>query len=488
MQKKRAFAAGMALGVSLAPAVWAAEYEQKLEAQRDKLGIRHSAKMLTDRSEKFITVPADYPEARDFDVAKAVPTVDFATVQGLEPWEVPPPSERTGMPGWAGWGDVTKGPDNCFYFSIGNHTYIGAKGYLIKYDPATKTQSAVFNTQDVIKWGPDEFGDSKMHGHLDVGPDGQMWILTFFGPYYTKKYRDRENYRGSYLLHYNVFSGKVENLGIPMDGVTWPYHAYDWERGILFGVSHVEGYVLVYDTKARKIVFAGAPPNGLHWNYRSLLLDRNTGKFYSADVQGNREDVDDELDRGPEARGSYRMFSYTRKNNRFDVLKCEMPRNPVTGRRANLRAATDARDPSGAYWACDSKGTLFKFYPDQDKIELKGVNWGKSGMYMANMSLSPKGRYFYYLLHGNMQAYRYGMPVVQYDIRTDRKKVIAFLNDFYLEKYGYSPAGVYGLELDAKGESLFFYANGQFTTKERGSGYGRPAMYHVHIPASERTE
>jgi hypothetical protein len=490
MTGKRLSRVGLALAGLLTAAICAVKNETKMEAQWDKLGILHSGKMLTDRSEKFITVPADYPDApRDFDVAKTAPSVDFAIIQGLEPWVLPPPGERTGDPGWAGWGDVTKGPDGCFYFSIGNHMYIGAKGYVVKYDPTTKTQSMAFNTQDVLKWGPDDFGDSKLHGHLDVGPDGDMWILTFFGPYYTQKYRDRDNYRGSYLLNYNVFTKKVENLGVPMDGATWPYHHYDWDRGILFGVSHIESYVLVYDTKARKIVFAGAPPNGLQWYNRGLLLDRNTGKFYSSDTPSARgEVIEDARGRGAQPAGSYHLISYTRKNNRFDVLKSEMPRNPVTGRRGGLRATTDRRDPSGAYWLCDNQGTMFKFYPDQDRVELKGVNWGKSGQYMTNMSVSPKGRYLYYVPHANMQAYKFGTPVIQYDTQTDRKKVIAFLNDFYLEKYGYSPAGVYGIELDAKGESLFLYTEGQFTTKQRGTGYGRPAICDVHIPASERVE
>ena len=107
---------------------------------------------------------------------------------------------------------------------------------------------------------------------------------------------------------------------------------------------------------------------------------------------------------------------------------------------------------------------------------------------MANMCFSPKKKYMYYLPGADTAAFLYGTPVVQYDTTTNRKKVIAFINDFYLDTYGYSPGGTYGLELDEKGESLFFYTNGQFSTKELGSGYGRPAIFHVHIPASEREE
>jgi len=40
-----------------------------------------------------------------------------------------------------------------------------------------------------------------------------------------------------------------------------------------------------------------------------------------------------------------------------------------------------------------------------------------------------------------------------------KKKVIAFVFDYYMDTYGYAPVRPYGLELDEKGESLFFYVN-----------------------------
>ncbi len=92
------------------------------------------------------------------------------------------------------------------------------------------------------------------------------------------------------------------------------------------------------------------------------------------------------------------------------------------------------------------------------------------------------------MINATTSGDQFGTPVVQYDTKTNRKKVIAFLHEFYLEKYGYGPGGAYGVELDEKGESLFFYTNGRFTTKELGSTYGRNAIFHVHIPESERKE
>ncbi|MFC1693741.1 hypothetical protein ACFL1R_09580 [Candidatus Latescibacterota bacterium] len=470
-------------GFCQAPTFKKPDEQRESEIKYDKLKILYKTEMQTDTSKKFITIPSDYPEVKDFDVAKTPPSIDFAVVQGLEPWYLPlRDDDRYGKPTWGGWGDVNKGQDDCFYFSLGNHTYIGANGYIFKYDPATKTQSIVLDLQKLIGWGPDEFGDSKLHGDLDIDPGGDMWMLSFFGPYTSEKYKEKEAYRGSYLIRYNIFSGETENLGIPLDGATWPYHSYDWERGLIFGVSHVIGYVIAYDTKARKMIYGGAPPDNIKWYNRCVLLDRDTGKIYASDSimsnsGGNRT-----------FGGSLHIVRWERKNNTFTRMESQMPENPVHGKRSALRAHTKRKDIDGAFWCFDYYGTIFKFYPEEDRIEVVGINWGDSGKYITNMCFSPKGRYIYYVADAATKGWRYGTPVIQYNTRTNRKKVIAFLNDFYLNKYGYSPGGTYGVELDKKGESLFFYVNGQFTTNEIGSGYGRPAIFHVHIPASERVE
>ncbi|MHB9029418.1 MAG: hypothetical protein ACYC9O_11680, partial [Candidatus Latescibacterota bacterium] len=61
------------------PAEWKA-WEEK----NDKLNIRLTGKMYTDSSPDFLAVPADYPDLRDFEVAKTPPTVDFGIVKWYE--------------------------------------------------------------------------------------------------------------------------------------------------------------------------------------------------------------------------------------------------------------------------------------------------------------------------------------------------------------------------------------------------------------------
>ena len=439
----------------------------------DKLEIIREVEMKTDSSDSFITIPEDYPEVRDFTVASTAPAIDFAIIQGIEPFYV----ASSGV--WGGWGDVTKGPDGCFYFGIGNHQAYGAQAYVIKYDPFTRTQSLALSSRETVGWDDDDFGDGKLHGDPDVDPDGNMWLLTFFGPEPSEKVMGTA-YKGSHLLQYNIFTGESEDLGIPLENEGWPYHAYDWERGVLFGVGEPNRHVLAYDTRQKKVLYGGPPPDGIHWYRRCVLLDRETGKIYSNDVT---EDSDHRPVNTP-----HPIVSWERHDNKFTVLESYPPPNPVTGKLGPIRAHTKRKDKDGAFWCFDFYGTFFKFYPEQDRVELVGVNWGESGKYTSSMSFSPQGRYIYYLPGADTKAYRYGTPVVQYDTETDQKKVIAFLNDFYMDKYGYSPGGTYGLELDEKGETLLFYTNGVFTSSMSGGRYGRPALFHLRIPASERVE
>jgi len=231
------------------------------------------------------------------------------------------------------------------------------------------------------------------------------------------------------------------------------------------------------------MIYGAAPPQNITWYERGVMLDRDTGIVYTTDSKmypgGSLAD---------RYRGDQHFVSYERRNNTFTVMNATVPPNPVTGKTTAMRAHTKIKDDGGAFWCMDVSGAMFKFYPAEDRTEPVGINWGKEGKYTSNMCFSPGKRFIYYLPGADTHAYNYGTPVVQYDTRTNRKKVIAFLNDFYLDRYGYSPGGTYGLELDEKGESLFFYTNGCFTTKELKSGYGRPAIFHVHIPESEREE
>ena len=83
----------------------------------DKKNIRYTTGVVTDTSKEFIKIPADYPGKMDFTVAKKAPTIDFTPIRGLYPEFFP--EDNDGL--WSHWGEVTQGPNGCFYMATGYH-------------------------------------------------------------------------------------------------------------------------------------------------------------------------------------------------------------------------------------------------------------------------------------------------------------------------------------------------------------------------------
>ena len=75
-----------------------------------------------------------------------------------------------------------------------------------------------------------------------------------------------------------------------------------------------------------------------------------------------------------------------------------------------------------------------------------------------------------------------GCPVVQFDVKTKQKKVIAFLHPFYKDKYGAVLKGTFSSAVDPSGARLYITWN-----VSRGSkAWDCCALTVIHIPESER--
>lgn len=85
------------------------------------------------------------------------------------------------------------------------------------------------------------------------------------------------------------------------------------------------------------------------------------------------------------------------------------------------------------------------------------------------------------LIADSGQALSVGAPIIQYNTQTNQRKAIAFLSSFYAKARGYATNKIYGEALSPDSLSLFVVSNGN---KVNGPCY--PAVYTIHIPASER--
>jgi hypothetical protein len=446
--------------------------------------IRTSNGMVTDKSAQMLTIPASvYGNGPyDFDVAKEWPEVDFGILQVG--------AYGDGAP-WGIWSESSLGPDGKFYVSAGNHkSYGGAKALIVCYDPVKKQHSVILNSQQVCGWRDDQFGDGKIHGKPDVGPGGDMWLLTFFGPYPSKSDWGR-NYFGGHLIRYNIYTQETEHLGIPVADESWPLFTWDWARNRLYAVGESGmfqdpssgdaaasynppaynwdyGKVLVYDTKNRTVIRGTSLPataggEQLCWWRRSLLLDRSTGKLY-----------------GTECRDPHRFLCYDPATNAFTRMNASLQDVLNSWPDHVLGGSQDAKNSDGSIFCFDQSGNFYEFFPEQDRVENLGKNWPK-GELIENIELSPGHAYLYFVPTSGWE--QMGFPLVQYNVETGRKKVIAFLSDYYMNKYGFGARCTYNVRCSKDGALAYIACNGNFGNFD----YGVLAHFCIHIPQSERS-
>jgi len=453
------------------------EQQRKAEIQQtDKLLLRQTGKAVSDNSPDLLKIPEQYLESSDFKIANQAPTIDFALITGLVPEFFP--EDNKGM--WSQWSEVTSGPNGMFYLATGDHRCKNAKVYITRFDPITKEQKIAVDVAETCGWKKGQFVDGKIHGRMDILDDGRLVGMTWLGQPVKQEFLDNGYVAGGHLLTHDIFSGKTEYLGQPFLGDSWPYYSVDPKTGILFAIGH-EGNFMAYNIKQRKLLYGGLPPRGITWNPRAMLLDKKTTMAYGTNTPGKPHSF-----RPTEE--DYYFVSFDYRTNAFKQLACKVPANPATGLSSDLRAYAEQRSEGGFFWSMDYQGTLFKFYPESQKVELEGVNWGESGVYVASLAVSPKGRYLYYLVGSHTSSHKWGGPVVQYDTKKKTRKVLAFLRDYYQNKYGWFLGGSFGVELSRDGSILVIHANGRFTKPIKGGSSGTPAVFSVHIPRPEREE
>lgn len=152
-----------------------------------------------------------------------------------------------------------------------------------------------------------------------------------------------------------------------------------------------------------------------------------------------------------------------------------------------LRAMTPRRAADGCFYCMTRDGILFRFDPGSDEVESLGSGLGP-GHYTTSIALSPGGRYIYYVpgAHGN--AWKIGTPVVQYDIQSRQRKVLAFLEGYYEANHDYRFGGTFGVTASPDGSLLFTAMNGRKFDFAKEEGFGQPSLLVIHIAEAERPE
>jgi hypothetical protein len=404
-----------------------------------------------DTSDDLLKPPATL--VKDVAVARTAPTVEFQYFPG---------QTYMGNP-WSAWGDSVAA-NGKYYASIGDHLAPGGNAFVYEYDPAKHAFRQLVDLRKLVNLPEGHYTPGKIHSRLDLGDDGFLYFATHRGS--TRTTTDKFFYKGDWIVRADPATGKVEIVSHgPVGKHCIPTSILDPKRMIFYGATTPgdkivdddgSGLFFAYDVKARRVIFSGGDAPS-----RAMALSRSTGKLYYTPAKSGE---------GPLMR--------------FDPDK---PGPPVKlDAMLGMRAAT-AETPNGTIYTASQGGKgegsmLYELDVKAEKVRKLGPVAVGGQQYVAALHADPKGRFLYYVpgAHGGADAD--GSPVVQYDLKSNTRKVLAFLDPFYKNRYGCALKGTYSLDVDATGERLFITWN---ASRAGGKAWDCTALTVITIPAAE---
>jgi hypothetical protein len=291
----------------------------------------------------------------------------------------------------------------------------------------------------------------EMQSRIDLGRDGWLYYCTDRGsPTAT---HDGNGWKGEWILRTNPKTAESEIVAQwPVDRHTMPCSLLDPEREMLY-----VGTAVGRDAPNQKIQF--------------FAFDLKTRKI--------KYQCDD---------GPYRVLfiSPTHGGRVYWEGKCYDPTtNTVTAANVpNVRSATRETPQGLIYGTSGTKADMWSYDPRKDELKQLGNIGVGTQEYISSIEADPTGRYLYYVPGAHGGAMKDATPIVQYDVKTAKRKVLAFLGPYFHEKYGYTLDGSFGNALDEKGERFFISWDGWRNGQPRG--WESAAITVVYIPKEER--
>ncbi len=400
----------------------------------------------TDSSQELLKPPASLGKVP---VAKTAPIVDFLFYPG---------QTYKGNP-WSNWGDGLA-VDGKYYSSIGDHKAPDGNAFVYEYDPEKKELRCIVKLREVLKQPEGHYTPGKIHGRLDRGNDGWLYFSTHRGS--TRVTTDEYHYRGDWILRHDPERGETEIIAHgPVGKQCIPCSVLDPERLIFYGGTAAGDYsdkrilFFAYSIKQRTLLYSGYNGPG-----RYMIFAGSTGRVYFPSGLGGK------------------LFCY-------DPVEGGAPRGIDAA--IGLRAAT-AETPQGfVYTISKDQAILYRFNTKTENVERLGSAAVGSQTYTTSIDADPSGRHLYYVPGAHGGSERDGAAVIQFDVKTKTKKVIAFLHPFLKKRYGYTPLGTFSTAVAPTGDKLYITWNGNLGGRRRGRlTWDACALTVIHIPESER--
>lgn len=377
-------------------------------------------------------------------IAKTAPTIDFSYY---------PEQNYPGNP-WSHRSDGIVIGDK-YYSSSNDHLAPRGTALLWEYDASTKKFRLLCDTTkflESVKAFPDSmnYRPGEMQSRIDMGSDGWLYYATDRGsPTVTN---DAHGYKGEWILRTNPKTLETQVVYThPIEKHTIPASVLDPQRMILYCGTAVgkdapnqKIQFFALDVKNKKILkVADDGPT------RTLIFSKSTGRVF---WEGKMYD--------PETN---------------EITASKVP---------HVRSATQETPQGIVYGTSQTNANIWAFDVKSGEIKQLGLGAVAKQEYIASIEADPTGRYLYYVPGAHGGASGDGSPIVQFDLKTGKKKVLAFVHGLFWEKYGYALDGSFGSALDEKGQRLFVSWDGW--RKGQPRGWESAAITVVHIPETER--
>jgi len=394
-------------------------------------------------------------------IAKTAPQIDFMYYAGQTYHPKP------GL--WSAWGDSLAIGDKC-YSSIGDHSSPGGNAFVYEYDAARKKLRAVVDLRKTLKLPAGHYTPGKIHSRLDLGRDGWIYFSTHRGS--TRVGLDPKNhFHGDWIMRYHPETEKTEVIAhAPLKMQCMPTGLLDPDRLIFYagtadGLKKNEPQFLAYDVKRRRILYSDN-----YGPYRYLIFARSTGKVYFHGATSSPGQT-----QGPKSLV------------RFDPEKPGKP--TLIKARCGLRSATQ-ETPQGVVYTIDHDA-LWAFDTKTEKATQLGPSAVGKQTYTTSIDADMKtGRYLYYVPGAHGGSEKDGSPLIQFDVKTRTRKVVAFLHPYLYDQYGFVPCGAFGTAVSPAGDKVYITWNGNRTTRREDLAgrikFDICAFAVVRIPESER--
>jgi len=404
--------------------------------------------VVVDTSADFLKGPAGLkPEVR---IAKAAPTVEFIYFPG---------QTYPGKP-WSAWGESLFA-NGKYYASIGDHTAPAGTAFIYEFDPTTKSFRQLVDVKKLLALPDGHYSPGKIHTTLSLGKDGWIYFGTHRGS--TKVTTPANHFTGEWIIRVNPATAVAEVVSHgPVPQHCIPTGFLDPDRLIFYGgttpgEATTEGdgvRFFAYDV-AKKKVLCDVPDGPA----RAMVFAKSTGCVYF-------------------------VSSKAGGLMKYDPAKGGNP-TKIPG-ELGLRASSEETKDGTVYTVSSVQSgkdpILYAFDTKAETIQELGTAAVGSVGYITALKLDPTGRYLYYIPGAHGSADKDGSPVVQYDTKSNTRKVIAFLHPFYKEKYGVSVVGTYSYAVSEDGADLYVTWN----ANRGGKVWDVCALTVIHIPAGER--